>query len=57
MQARMHTARRSSGRSGSGMRRNHFRNTRSMSYGPSASQIFCNFIGSEQERNPLSSDS
>src|SRR5438034_3477230 len=38
-----------------GRRRSHLRNTRSMSSGPNRSQVSCNFLGSAQERKPLSS--
>ena len=40
---------------GRGRRRSHLRNTRSMSSGPNRSPVSCNFLGSAQERKPLSS--
>src|SRR5450755_2427927 len=43
-----------SGRKGSGIRSSHLQNIRSMSSGPSESQMRCSFSGSAQERNPLS---
>jgi hypothetical protein len=42
------------GRKGRGIRSSHLRNIRSMSSGPSESQMCCSFWGSAQGRNPLS---